>query len=343
MSCSYIRALLKDSNKLIVVHHWDSDGIASAAMVANWLLEQKHVEIYYLVPKIGFYNLGSIISKLNKVVDKANRVLFLDYSLRRSELETLEKLTGKELLIVDHHRGDVWRNICNPLLEDFSEEDFPSNTYNLWRNIIQKDIVKYIYYVLIGIVGDIGRKAYDFIRNKFKGIERIDLSKLYRVVDLIDSCYRVGDYNCIERARSILIEGDIDRILEDSVLVAARDQVQSETEDILQNIKPIRIDRKIAYFELESKNYITSYVGRVLSSRNPRKIIVLRNYVRRLNLEIIYVRSFRYNLAPVITSLKSLGVENMGGKDYVFAVQCINKCEEELVDLVLKRTANAIS
>ena len=344
MNCNSIRERLARLNRLVIVHHWDSDGIASAAMVTGWLMRQNPIEINYSIPRIGFYDLDAVRSQLDRAVDKADSILFLDYSLRREELEVLEKLTGKDILVVDHHRGDLWKNICNPLLEGYAEEDFPSNTYNLWKNIIQEEVTEHIIHVLIGVVGDLGWKARSFIDHILSRSKVIkpNLEKLYRIVETIDSCYRVGDFNCIEKARTILVEGNIYEILETPILTKARDNIQNEINNILKSIEALHVNEKTIYFVVESDNYITSYIGRILSIQNKEKIIVLRNYAQRLNLETIYVRSFKHNLSQILSTLKKSGIKHIGGKDYVFAIQCRGRCEEALIDLVLEKIQNTL-
>ena len=130
--CSKAVSILKSSTRVHVVFHWDTDGIASAAMLARAL----GTRVSGLsVPSIGFYSVDAIGYKS---LD-ADAIVVLDYGVEG--YERVESETGIPLVVFDHHavRPSNLRlgAYCNPVAHGEGDEvEYPSNRAPLpstWR------------------------------------------------------------------------------------------------------------------------------------------------------------------------------------------------------------------
>jgi len=77
---------------MLIVHHWDTDGVTSAALVVKALgLE----DFTNLSPPIGEFRFDG---RIRKAIEKAEKLYILDLNLPH-EVEGIEK----EIIFIDHH------------------------------------------------------------------------------------------------------------------------------------------------------------------------------------------------------------------------------------------------
>jgi len=327
-NCLRIREDLASSDYVTIIHHWDTDGIASAVLLSK--LRGGESGIKYVVPRIGEYSLTAF--ETNELV---GYVVITDYGIKLEEVSKLSSLLGNYVAVIDHHLNRVSECnalICNPVAFGVSEYSYPSTTW------VIKDLINTVsneYLVALGIVGDVGSE----VRNEGirKWLSRLGLSinDLILASKLIDSCYKLIDYGCIDYARNLLMKSsDLGEVISDSVLNNALSRLSSELSSVLSNSEPseeLRVgDLSIKLFRLSTEYYLTSSIGRELARRYRDSVVVLINDVRRLGKSYIYVRSYTYNLRNVLTKLKELGLR-VGGKDTVFVVTCSeSSCSKEV-------------
>jgi len=325
-NCRKVVETLRTASSVAILHHWDADGIASAAILPKIL----NTRIFFYVPKIGCYGLEAInIEWLRSL--PLSLVLILDYGLPVEDVLKLEKTLNVKVAVIDHHLNRPLSNcFCNPVAMGFSEENYPSTTWVI-RDLF--NVKNLDLYVALGIVGDLGKAIEN---HKFKNwvIKKCQehgllLKDLFKAVEAIDSCYRLVDYNCINHARKVLTEFGVKGVLNDTLLSKNRDIVRENIGKALEKTELIRDYGKVKLFKLECDNYLTSIIGRELAYRFRGSVIVFDNAVKKLGLEYIYVRSYSFNLRNILSKLKSKGF-NVGGKDYVFVVTCKGKCGKEI-------------
>ena len=101
-----------------LVHHWDADGIVSAALLLRAGVRARRI----LVPRIGGYDADAILGRLPGDVETA---VVLDYGIPGREYDRLyDRLRG--LAVVDHHRTEPPRRVgafCNPVALGRARED----------------------------------------------------------------------------------------------------------------------------------------------------------------------------------------------------------------------------
>jgi len=329
--CEKVAKLIDTCNTMAIVHHWDSDGIASAAILKR-VYGSKDTTTLFLVPRIGIYRVSAIpIQQLAKV--KPDLVLITDYSIDGREVDELERLLGVNTAVIDHHvTYPRTKAFCNPVALGEAEERYPSTTYLLHRALHIANDRELMDLVALGIVGDIGWKPkidLSLWLPDYRG--SIDILK--HVVNTIDSCYRLGDYGCINYVLNRLSDEGIEAVLDDKYLESMRNSVEKEYIEVLRDIKPVLDVMQVTIFRINTVSYLTSLIGRELAKRFPNKVVMLVNTVESLGVGYVYVRSLNYRLRRVMEFLRSRGLE-VGGKDSVFVVTCKStscKDEEELV------------
>lgn len=329
---------IRKARRIAIIHHWDTDGIASAVLISKYFSSKS---FSYYIPRIGLYGLEAINVQDIKAISP-DIVMIVDYGITMKVIRELKSELQREVIVIDHHltdlRGDL---LCNPVCITHDEEACPSTTW-LIKELF--DAQQYASLIALGVVGDYGRyieqsNLSDVIKNMIKE-DGFSIDQLMRASQLIDSCYRSGDYAGIHHARDVLKHKGIRGILEDRILHRNLNYVNKEMEEILLNIEPTEVKEPLVVFEVETKNYITSYLGRELAYRYKDEVVVMVNYVKSLDLNYIYVRSYKYDLSKALKILKGKGL-HVGGKSHVFVVTCRDRdCirEKDLTLNVLMET-----
>ena len=308
--------MLESAGKLAVVHHWDSDGIASAAIV-----HRLRPDASFYVPRIGLFSAGALPE-----LEGCDAVLLLDYGVRAREVEALEGRLGVPVAVIDHHVNEARGMLfCNPVALGGSEDEWPSTTWVMRRLL---GLEGFDDLVAPGLVGDLGSRAASFLDKLETGSS---LEELLLAANLVDSCYRAVDYQGIARARQLLSEGGVQAVLRDSRLRGTLEEVEREFSAVLSSLEP-EARGVVVVYRAVTDFYLTSRLGRRLADRHPESIVVLVNRVRRLGSAYVYVRSQHLSLRAVLESLRA--AMHVGGKDKVFVASCRSDCEEELAELL---------
>ena len=329
----FVEGVLEKGRKVYVLHHWDADGVASAAILTR-LLGSRIVGIS--TPRIGVYG-ASALNPDEIRGSGADTLVVLDYGARPDEV-LARAPHGVQALIVDHHAVELSRNArgrcCNPVALGMSEAECPSTTWVLYELLNSpSDIVDL---VALGIVGDLGpalaTSEYVTFVDDVAAELGLTLNDFVRAVELIDSCYRIVNGECIEHAVQVLAEEGVKGVLHDEVLINARESASRYVEsayDRLQSLKEPCPGVRVWRLSLDS--LVTSYVGRSLARAYPDDVILLAHSIPSLNVTYVYVRSYSVPLRRFLEKLRKEGL-NVGGKDMVFVVTCSEgeDCDEVL-------------
>lgn len=329
----FIEGVLKKGRKVYVLHHWDADGVASAAILLRVL--GPHI-VGMSTPRIGVY--GASALNLNEIKKSgANTLVVLDYGAHPHEV--LARVPqGLQTFIVDHHAVELSCNArehcCNPVALGMGEAEYPSTTWVLYELLnTPSDIVDL---VALGIVGDLGpalatSEHVTFVDNVAAELN-MTLNDFVRAAELIDSCYRIVNIECIEHAVHVLAEKGVRGVLHDEVLISAHESASRYVDsayDRLQSLGEPCPGVKVWKLSLDS--LVTSYVGRSLARAYPDDVILLVHNIPSLNVTYVYVRSYSMPLRRFLEKLREEGL-SVGGKDMVFVVTCSEgeDCDEVL-------------
>lgn len=324
---SILQKITAKPSRVVIVHHWDTDGIASCTMMLKYLMENK-VEAVNVIPQIGMYGVDAIdIDVINHI--NPDSILILDYALKQRDLEILEKELEKPILLIDHHINVYDKRlrmtrIYNPTVFSEGKASYPSTTWVL-REILNLPLN---LYVILGVVGDIGRSI---VKHAFWSEikEYIDdkgwsLDSVIEACETLDAASRALNAGIVERAPYRLLGYNTPyEVVSDDEWSSVRWGIEKELARLLEIAKLVIEDGHIKVFKFESPYLLVSAVGRTLARRYQDSIVVVVFDVKNYK-EYIYVRSYSYDLTYALQELRRQGL-NIGGKNEVFSIQLESK------------------
>ena len=318
-ACGNVSEVLKECSQAALIHHWDADGIFSAAIIKKTL----NPEAITAIPEIGNFS-AEAVPKFSGVTTLG----IIDYGLPKNEVSKLLSYGSyREVIVIDHHASGLkGEHVCNPIPLGFSEVDYPSTTWVIKELILPPNAgndLSINLMVAAGILGDLGLR-YVFLPQK-GFIELVvkesglTIASLLEAIELVDSCYRLLDPECVSEAVNTAFSGGVEEVLNSDFLRGKKELLKEELRKSSSGVKEILRRTFYIVYELSSDLYITSYVGRELAAENPNKVVVLYHRLSRLNKTYIYVRSHTRFLENCIPLFRDEGLE-IGGKDKVFVI-----------------------
>lgn len=163
---------------MLIIHHWDTDGICSAAKIVKALGPRTFVNIS---PVIGEF---SFDSRITEAMEEHEEVFIVDLNLP-GELDNVKK----KVTFIDHHiqeriGNDLVEHV-NPLLEGRNPADYPSCSVVISEHFDDWDLLS-----ALGAVGDIGERALKDPRLEHQlDLAGLTVEQAKRIVTLIDTCY----------------------------------------------------------------------------------------------------------------------------------------------------------
>jgi len=283
----------------MIVHHWDTDGITSAAMYIKL-----HGEDELFTPKIGNFYLDQ---EDFERVREATRIVILDMNLP----DAARLCEHGKVYIYDHHRAtkiECAREHYNPFLQGMS---YPSCTTVLMERFSYKPD----YLVALGILGDKGPDAqkiaeWHIVENVMKK-ENITLNDLLLATELLDSSFRMNRREEVINNVHLVLQG-ICEVLEEESLHRNLELISREVELWTRKAE----DRgRYMYLEMQSPYMIISAVTRRVAWGSGKPAIVINHKSDR---DEFYIRfpNGEYSALSLIERVKQLGY-NAGGKEEV--------------------------
>jgi len=335
----YVRQLIEKSSQILLVHHWDADGIASAAIIA-----ESHENAKNYCPPIGLFKVNkTVLDEIERRISgKEDLILILDWNIPFEDAEKIERKFRVKVALIDHHHKDTTPPkpaYYNPVAYGESEANYPSTTWTIIKALGRQLDLK----VLLGVFGDLEEQATK-LKIYHEEIKPYMDEKKYTIEDLIsaakrlNACGRTGDRKLVEKSVWKLINhnDDLKSILKDEEWRRTQATIEEELSKII-------IDRREAFFgniivkKFSSPYNITSEVARKLAKLNPKSIIVVLNQSEKLAEAEIYVRRgsmLNVKLTQIINKLRKAGLE-AGGKEAVFGVKVAHSKVEEALKLIL--------
>lgn len=318
--------------------------MASAALLLRML--QNRV-VGFSPPVIGFYSSDSIRLPENEY----EALVVVDYGIDGSDYDRLRsRLEHRELLVFDHHRVKPpisTMYYCNPVAYGSSEHECPSTSLLLYTLLGEPSEDEYRILAALGTVGDLA----SFIDSSrpHPGLETakkllagtgLDLKALRKIVELVDSCYRILDRECILKTIRAASENPKE-LREAAWLREAYMRAEHLLQEALDSVEETYNNGLVKVYKLTIDAHVTSYVGRKLSAKNPEKVVVLVHYMPSQKRGFVYVRSIVHRLDHVLDALKNKGVR-VGGKTNVLVVEYADHEEENLVKIILKTISDTL-
>lgn len=312
---------LKDNAVVQFIHHWDCDGMCSAALLYHYLnIHEGNKKVLFRTPHIGNYFLTEDeIESIRK--DHPGYIFIIDMALPRKDVLKLKDISPN-IYIFDHHRQDKINEVdhINPMTD--SSAAGMENPSTGW--VINKYFKKGQNLLsVLGAIGDQGEKI-----KEMPEVKKVIISSggpyenFTCAVELIDTYYILNDRIEISRLIDLLIKkGDnMGDLLKDLRSGDQRAKIERELELLLSGLVKKVNNGKVIIKELESSMNIISGITRKLSDKYPDSVIVTVNrknggsgniYVRRNKLDI--------DLSPLINTAHLKGY-NAGGKVEVVGI-----------------------
>lgn len=304
--------LTNEQTKGVIIHHWDTDGIVSAALLLTYMHEhypEKKVELF--VPTITNYYLTEQQFAYFKQ-QGYQFALTCDINFPEETVNSLAETFPNQTYMFDHHHQTPYTNV------HYFNEPHPAcasyiNDLLGFPNTVQS---------VIAIVGD-KEEAIQQDTTYFPRVQEVmaehglTFMQLLEARQLIDSNYIVDDYAGMADTVQ-LVKDDPLAILTD---VRLRDNVSTinETLSHITEQEPTKVSDHVYYFEIDSPFNILSHATRALSRQYPDKIIFTRHYKNDQYTCYVRRRDVAYDMTNMIAYARSLGL-NSGGKEDVVGI-----------------------
>lgn len=301
------------TGKGLLIHHWDTDGVCSAALLLE-KLEGRRLENW--TPPIGQFYLtpGQI-----EWASGFDYVLIVDMALPVGDVRGVAE--SARVIIFDHHHQPVIEGVehINPVAHHAPTEDYPSASWVVNRHL--GDPVN--LYTLLGIVGDREHMIKD--NPKFwpliQGYCRqndLTFEDLHRLAELIDSCSKVGDREGVMEAPHLLMSyKEPEDILGNEEWKRNLVMLEEEIRDILET--PPEEVEGVLLKRLDTSYSVISTITRRIAWGSGRNTVVVNTGFFPEE-DQLYARSSTADMQPLIERARELGFNAGGKKDVLGAI-----------------------
>lgn len=305
---------------MLIIHHWDTDGLCSGALILEQLGDRK-AETW--TPPLGTFYLSQEHIEHAKSFDN---VIICDMALPAENVRKIAE--SANVIMFDHHHQDPIEGIIhiNPVAYGASGSDYPSNTW-----VIKEKLgLPLSLHVLLGFIGDREQKIKDnppfwALVQEYMAENKVTFEELLELVYRIDSSYKVGDRDSVSEAPHLLREY---RTKEDILgnqkwaknlvnLEHKLEKVLAESPEMVDGVQLKRLDTPYA---------IISQVTRRLAWGSGKDTVVVNTGFFE-DQDQLYSRSQTVDYHDLITRAKEHGFNAGGKKDVIGAI--IPKAETE--------------
>ncbi len=287
----------------LIVHHWDSDGICSASLIARSVEDG---ELANVTPPLGEY---SFDDRVWEMIHLSDSVFVADLNVP-DEVERIEKKTT----FFDHHLQKAVRNgLVNQVNPSLRGEMVPSCSL-----VVSRHLSLWSYETVIGTVGDTGRNAFS-IPEVRRIMERTGMSEseALRIAELLDSNHITMNRRGVESAVEVLLESDWMDLLKYEPWIRQVEKIEREVERVLSGIDA---GESRVFLEFRSEYNIISRVARALvwDMGFEEALVVNRDFNGRVQLyyRVSKETSGKVDMMGIVSALRALGV-SAGGKQEV--------------------------
>ncbi|MEA1993954.1 MAG: hypothetical protein U9N35_06135, partial [Euryarchaeota archaeon] len=264
----------------MIIHHWDCDGICSAALL-------KAVEGGELFVPHDFF----LDDEEKEYIKKKDleTIYLADIALPSEDLRFLKELS--ELHIFDHHkRKEKEKNF-------YIDEDSPSTTFIIKRHYKLGEN----FLPVLGAVGDKEEKILDteYKKDVENVLEKysINFAQLLKMAKLLDSNYILNDFKAVKESVDLVLKSknNPEAILSNEKLNKNLEKIEKE----IKNNLDYSIENNFVLCEINTEHRIISRITRILFKKYPDNDILVIN--RKAG--NIYLRS-KKDLSPLIAHAK---------------------------------------
>ncbi|MBN1538847.1 MAG: DHH family phosphoesterase [Candidatus Thermoplasmatota archaeon] len=307
---------------MLIVHHWDTDGICSAAKIVK-ALGVDPGNYVNISPPIGEFGFDSRIVDAMKEHDE---IFVVDLNLPR-ELEGVRK----KVTFIDHHiqervKNDLVDHI-NPLLNGSDPADHPSCTVVISEHFDSWDLLS-----ALGAVGDVGDRALKDPRVKDQLDQAgITIEEAKKIVILIDTSYVAVDLEAVEEAVNVVLSATPQELLAMPLWTQRHGDIRRSMKDAISNMEVIE---GFAFIEYSSPYNIISKIARkaVWDMSHTGALVVNRDFHGKgqTYFRVDPETADRVDISLIIAKLKGIGINAGGKKEVVGSIYPVERTEEVL-------------
>jgi single-stranded DNA-specific DHH superfamily exonuclease len=313
--------------KVLLLHHWDTDGLCSAAMLLQRLIGK---DIKTWTPIIGTF---SLTNEHIKWIKNFDYVIVVDMALPQRNIQSIAD--NATVTIIDHHHQKpiIGVNHQNPVAMGAPSENFPATTWVI-KELLDEDVS---LFSILGAVGDREKKIKHNIKlwpiiQKYSEAHGISFDELLQMVYSIDANYKVGDKAAVEEAPHILKEClEPSDILENKSWNNKKKQLDEKIQSILDetplNVKGVLVKR------LDTNYAIISTITRRIAWNTGKNTLVVNNGFFPKH-DQLYCRSNTRSMLHLIERAKELGFNAGGKKDVLGAIISKDKTESFIEEVI---------
>jgi len=276
--------------------HWDADGIVSGSK----LLQRLDLPVY--VPRIGSWSFEAVPREA-----LGDKLYVLDYSMPAEDWARL-CASVKDLVVIDHHVAP--KPPCGTVVNPALEGDSPPSA-----SVVVSDYLglPYDWRDAVAIAGDLhdprGNPLWEEIVRK-EGIRGEDAIE---AAALLNSCYKLMDYECIKEYTRKLISLTLEDLLSDRRLIEARERARKLLDELEASAECRELgDKKVCIVKGDEALIMTSSLWKRLRGKGETIIIALGRDKAR-----VYCRGGSFDHSYLIEKIRELGVKEVGGKKQV--------------------------
>lgn len=313
---------------ILIIHHWDVDGICSAALIARELVKEG-LEWENCCPSIGKFILDE---RTERKIQQAERVIFVDLNMPH----VIENIL-KPALFIDHHIQDTIQKgnvtYLNPIAEGKSPDEFPSATW-----VVSEWLSEWNLWSVLGAIGDrggavfhtsAGQKTREIISES--GLTE---SEVFQLVSMIDSNQILMDQKGVETAVLTVLNSTPVDLLGNEKWIRNVEVIEKEIEKVFMDISP---EDDLAEIEFRSQYNIISRIARLTVWKLGLNGVIAVNS-DFWGLSQIYFRikselAGRIDVPGLIRKLADKDF-NAGGKEDVVGVICPPEKMDEVVSMM---------
>lgn len=304
---------LQGLTKGVVIHHWDTDGIVSAALLRNYFRQQfpdKQLELF--MPTVTNYYLTD--DQYDYLQQQGYQfVLTCDLNFPSSTVQALASRWPGQVYFFDHHHHPAPHANVH-----YYNTEHPACA----SHIAERLGWPYDLLPVIAMVGDREEgiqqdKTYYPAVQAVMAQHSLTFSQLLEARRLIDSNYIVDDYaGIIETIR--LLQDDPLAIFSDTHLRANLTKIDQTIAGLIEQA-PTKLSDHVWFWEISTPYNILSHVTRALSRQYPEVVIFTRQLKNSQYTCYARKRQASFDARQFIAYAHELGL-NSGGKAEVAGV-----------------------
>lgn len=284
---------IQENQKVVIIHHWDMDGISSSAIISKILQNKRGKGAQEVtIPDQRSYHLTE---KDHELLEDADKLIVLDFNLKAEELESLGEKFDLDVLVVDHHSFDRVPEVdfVNPRQDD-AEVYVPCSKIclDIAGEFGLEDDLRWI--AGMGIIQDFGVSSCPELFEKLNEKYRTYLPEELSQQELAKNCeygryasvlnikpYRDSKHYAKLAYQALMKSNDLKELEAQEEYRQVYEvylEMQDEFNDAVKNYEEEReIDRQkmIIFFEIDSDFHITSSIATNMSTKSPEWIHIV--------------------------------------------------------------------